>query len=133
MHYGVYVGNNEVVHFSADKENRISAKKAFIQKTTLSDFSEKGNLQAEIPADNSMCFPPNEVVKRALSNVGKGKGEYNLVFNNCEHFANWCKYGTKISNQVKNVVKIVATLAVTATVVTSVAKIIKNAIGDDKA
>jgi hypothetical protein len=31
-----------------------------------------------------------------------GEQNYNLLFNNCEHFAHWCKTGRHRSNQVEN-------------------------------
>lgn len=44
-------------------------------------------------------FPPEEIVRRAISLIGTKKGTYNLVSNNCEHFANWCRCGLLISHQ----------------------------------
>ena len=40
-----------------------------------------------------------DVKYRALAQIGKRK--YNLVFQNCEHFAKWCAYGDKISRQIE--------------------------------
>eukprot|EP00931_Biecheleriopsis_adriatica_P107609 TRINITY_DN81931_c0_g1_i1.p1 TRINITY_DN81931_c0_g1~~TRINITY_DN81931_c0_g1_i1.p1 ORF type:complete len:213 (-),score=22.01 TRINITY_DN81931_c0_g1_i1:230-823(-) len=42
---------------------------------------------------------PEEVVQRALSRVGESG--YNLVWNNCEHFAEWCISGQQRSLQVR--------------------------------
>lgn len=43
-------------------------------------------------------LPAKEVVRRAESRIGcKG---YDLMSNNCEHFACWCRYNVKISSQV---------------------------------
>uniref|UniRef100_A0A915PJG8 LRAT domain-containing protein n=1 Tax=Setaria digitata TaxID=48799 RepID=A0A915PJG8_9BILA len=42
-------------------------------------------------------FPPIIVVDRALLMLGKTN--YNLLLNNCEHFAKYCRYGLKESNQ----------------------------------
>ncbi|CAG9532585.1 unnamed protein product [Cercopithifilaria johnstoni] len=42
-------------------------------------------------------FPPVIVVDRALLMLGKT--DYNLLLNNCEHFAKYCRYGLKESNQ----------------------------------
>ena len=47
----------------------------------------------------------DEVVKEAKKHVGKE--EYNLLWNNCEHFANYCKTGKSESRQVE--VKYVST------------------------
>ena len=105
-HYGVYVGDGRVVHFAAKKEFETSAEDAFIQETTLADFAKDDEVFVEAESDGA--FPPAEVVQNARSMVGKGKGEYSLVFNNCEHFANWCKYGRSESSQVKTAVAVTA-------------------------
>ncbi|SEM38990.1 Lecithin retinol acyltransferase [Butyrivibrio sp. ob235] len=43
-------------------------------------------------------YSAQETVERAKSRLGEDK--YNLAFNNCEHFALWCKTGIKESSQV---------------------------------
>jgi hypothetical protein len=46
--------------------------------------------------------PPDVVVKRAVSRLGER--DYHLIFNNCEHFATWCKTGKHESQQVNQAV-----------------------------
>ena len=67
-------------------------------------------------------FSPKETVKRARSRLGEKA--YNLLFNNCEHFAFWCKYGTSKSVQVEKAVT-------TAVVLGSVAVITYIAVESD--
>ena len=98
-HYGVYVGNNNVVHFSGGNGHELSAHRAYIRKTTLEDFSKEGEVQIETKCSES--FSREETVIRALNAVGSEKGKYALPWNNCEHFANWCRYGQKRSIQVE--------------------------------
>ena len=45
------------------------------------------------------CLPADTVVLRARRRLGERK--YNLLHNNCEHFALWCKTGISSSGQVK--------------------------------
>jgi hypothetical protein len=49
-------------------------------------------------------YSPKETIERAKSRIGEEK--YNLVSNNCEHFAIWCKSGIAESKQVDRVVRI---------------------------
>lgn len=49
------------------------------------------------------CFDADTVVLNAQSRLGERK--YNVVTNNCEHFALWCKTGISSSEQVKNAEK----------------------------
>ncbi len=50
-------------------------------------------------------YSTEETVERAKSRLGETK--YNLAFNNCEHFALWCKTGLKESSQVEDIWKMV--------------------------
>lgn len=60
------------------------------------------------------CFDAEVVVQRALSRVGETG--YHLLWNNCEHFATWCKTGHEHSTQVHAAQRqLTATLAKTAT------------------
>lgn len=43
-------------------------------------------------------YTPDETVERAQSRLGES--QYNLMTNNCEHFAIWCKTGVSESSQV---------------------------------
>lgn len=123
-HYGVYVGNNTVVHFAGDKDFEISPKHAFIQKTSLEDFSKRNEVQTETRCGES--FSRKETVMRALNAVGSERGKYALPWNNCEHFANWCRYGKKRSAQVEHVLGGVATVAAIA-----IGAVVFNQIKDD--
>ena len=58
-------------------------------------------------------YSTDEICARAISEIGKQK--YNLLFTNCEHFATWCRYGSKSSSQASNV-KSVAVGALAAAV-----------------
>jgi len=49
--------------------------------------------------DPKSCYEPYEVVNRAKSKLGRFK--YDVLENNCEHFALWCKMCDQKSNQAK--------------------------------
>lgn len=44
-------------------------------------------------------YSPEETIKRAKSKLGEH--EYSLFFNNCEHYAIWCKTGLSKSHQIE--------------------------------
>lgn len=126
-HYGVYVGGGNVVHFAANEGKETNAANAYIQKITLKDFC-KG---AVFHVDKSVPhrYSGEEIVRRALSCVGTRGGEYNLVFNNCEHFAAWCASGEERSRQVEEAAKGVAgamAAAVAVEIGVGIAKAIKD-------
>ena len=52
-------------------------------------------------SDIEHIYSPEETLARARSRIGEDR--YNLVLNNCEHFAIWCKTGLSKSYQVDDV------------------------------
>ena len=50
--------------------------------------------------DVRLAFSQDRIMDRALSQVGSDFGGYHFLCNNCEHFANWCACGKRISRQV---------------------------------
>jgi hypothetical protein len=54
-----------------------------------------------IYAGKNSMYPPGETVKRTRPLIGKTG--YNFLFNNCEHFALWCKTGRHKSSQVEDI------------------------------
>ena len=111
-HYGVYVGNDTVVHFSGGEGFELSTKRACIRKTSLENFRKNDEIQIETRCCES--YSRKETVMRALGAVGTEKGKYALPWNNCEHFANWCRYGEKRSSQVEQFVSKVGGLGLLA-------------------
>lgn len=70
---------------------------AVVRITSKEDFLKGGRpLTVSYPSDQAL--DPEESVRLALAQVGE-QG-YHLAFNNCEHFATYCKTGRKESRQV---------------------------------
>ncbi|CAM9312769.1 lecithin retinol acyltransferase family protein [Acinetobacter bereziniae] len=120
-HHGIYIGDNQVIHYSGFAE---AFKKGCIELTTLEDFLGGYDYFSAInyPSDQQI-YSPDEVISRALNCLGED--DYNLLFNNCEHFACWCVTGEKRSEQVQAVMQQACTALVsysllrTGTVVTA--------------
>lgn len=95
-HYGIYDGEEGVYHFTGDKP-----KDATVCFTSLDDFKNGGTAFIE----NILCkkYDPDEIIRRAQSKVGTNFGGYNLIKNNCEHFAYWCATGVRRSSQTTDV------------------------------
>lgn len=95
-HYGVDIGDGTVVHFRG--EMQCVHSDAWIQHTSIEEFCREGCIRTA--REIRYRYPPDVVAERALSQVGCNFGGYNFLTNNCEHFANWCACGRRISRQV---------------------------------
>ena len=52
--------------------------------------------------EKEYLYSVEEIVEKARDSIGQTG--YNLLFNNCEHFANFCTIGEYHSNQLTSVV-----------------------------
>lgn len=88
-HHGIDCGDGTVIHYRKPSE--------IIERTSLETLAQGGIIYVK---RYQTSFIPDVVVHRAESRLGERK--YNLLFNNCEHFATWCKTGINYSQQVVN-------------------------------
>ena len=95
-HHGIDIGDGTVVHFTGEPGNKSDAK---IRQTSMEDFLHGGELEI---VKYKKCNPPNKVIKTALSR--KKQEGYNLLNDNCEHFARYCKTGQHESEQVNDAI-----------------------------
>lgn len=75
-HHGIYDGRGYVYEYNEGK----------IRRSTLTKFSDGDNI---LIIDSNCCYTPDEVIQNARSRLHEK--DYDLVFNNCEHFARWCR------------------------------------------
>jgi len=90
-HHGIDLGDGTVAHYLEGREILRSSLKEFCAGQPFSVVIHKG-------AD-----PNGLTLRRAISRIGEQN--YNLLFNNCEHFANWCKTGRHRSTQMEEWLK----------------------------
>lgn len=95
-HEGIYVGDGRVVHYSEPWPGAGKGD-AVIQETSLAEFARGG--QVRIDPSTRAGFPRSEMVRRARSRIGESR--YDLLKNNCEHFAAWVRTGESSSDQVQ--------------------------------
>jgi hypothetical protein len=90
LHHGIDLGDGTVAHYLEGREILRSPREAFSrgQPITAVDYPE------------GSCSPTGVTLRRAMGRLGEQN--YNLLFNNCEHFAHWCKTGRHRSAQVED-------------------------------
>jgi len=96
LHCGIYESDDSVIHFAPINGSK-TKEDAVIHRSTLTEFV-KNYPVVVIEFSPEKCLPPEESIRRAYSRLGENT--YNLVLNNCEHFAIWCKIGEHRSLQV---------------------------------
>ncbi|KAH9500257.1 hypothetical protein Btru_073548, partial [Bulinus truncatus] len=113
-HWGIYVGDGKIVHLVGVGVNgldqsvrpdvlfKISGKIFSKAKVCRDDFWD---VVREHQANVNNCdylrciLPTDEIIKRANGSVGNVG--YNVIYNNCEHFATWCRYDKVESRQIQ--------------------------------
>ncbi|MEX0588520.1 MAG: lecithin retinol acyltransferase family protein [Cyanobium sp.] len=90
LHHGIDLGDGTVAHYLEGRE---------ILRSPVGDFS-RGETVAVVPYAAGSCSPAGVTLRRAMGRLGEQN--YNLLFNNCEHFAYWCKTGRHRSAQVED-------------------------------
>lgn len=83
-HHGIYAGGGKAVHYLREG----------VALTSLEEFAGGGKIRVK---RHLVKKDGDEILSRAYSRLGEDR--YNLIFNNCEHFASWCATGIPVSFQ----------------------------------
>lgn len=89
-HHGIDCGDGTVIHYSKVGEAEVS-------RTSRATFARGKTIYTK---SQPTAFIADVVIERAESRLGER--QYDLFFNNCEHFANWCKTGRSECLQLDN-------------------------------
>ncbi|KAH3736749.1 hypothetical protein DPMN_043322 [Dreissena polymorpha] len=101
FHHGIYLGFSKgVADFGG--ENILDAKTRVVD---VMEFMNGRLFRINYPSAH--CLPPEETVSKALDLVDNPSNwnGYDVVRNNCEHFATFCKTGKAASRQVIEVIR----------------------------
>ncbi|XP_078397863.1 lecithin retinol acyltransferase-like [Cetorhinus maximus] len=129
-HYGIYLGDEKVAHLMPDILPLFTDDKKLIrdvvtnQRLILGVISRNASIRVDSVEDfaygaciivnhmDALCkkpaLPNEEVARRAEKLVGST--EYSLLWNNCEHFVTYCRYGTAVSIQTDKFCEAVKTI-----------------------
>jgi hypothetical protein len=88
-HHGIDLGDGTVAHYLEGRE---------ILRSPVEEFS-RGQPLSVVTYPEGSCSTAGVTLRRAMGRIGEQR--YNLLFNNCEHFAHWCKTGRHRSSQVE--------------------------------
>ena len=87
QHHGIDCGDGTVIHYRKVGTATVSrtSREAFSRDSLIYIYQQPTSYTSKV------------VIDRAVSRLGEQR--YSLFFNNCEHFANWCKTGESVSPQ----------------------------------
>lgn len=127
-HHGIFIGFAEtegVIHCVGNKSFRSTSSSGGetnngnqLQRCDLFEFNGRTKPIKRVIYDANQCFSPARVVETATSllNGQTRWNTFNVISNNCEHFATYCKTGVpkskqteiieELLNSVRSVVKI---------------------------
>ncbi|HDR7659089.1 TPA: lecithin retinol acyltransferase family protein [Bacillus wiedmannii] len=95
-HHGIYIGEGKVIHYAGLSED--GKKTGPIEEVNIYDFTNGKLCSVRNYELKEKPFNREKVVKRAKSRLGENT--YHVLYNNCEHFAEWCWINKGISKQV---------------------------------
>ena len=103
FHHGIYISDEEVIHFGSGNEINETYVNSYVQKTSLAEFLNGGLLEVRIysKTEKKKLKPIKKIIECARNNVGSDG--YKLLENNCEHFSNMCAFGESYSIQANNI------------------------------
>lgn len=84
-HHGLYLGNGQVMHYG-EEHGRVC-----IHKVSFCEFAEGNVVRKLDQVQSPVRYSPDEVIARAYGRYQEE--EYDLLFNNCENFVRWCRFG----------------------------------------
>ena len=77
-HHAIYDGQDSVIEY----DNFI------VKSASLKEFAQGARIYR---IEETAAYEPDEIMERAYSRMGEQ--DYDLLFNNCENFATWCRCG----------------------------------------
>ncbi|CAE1282929.1 unnamed protein product [Acanthosepion pharaonis] len=103
-HWGLYVGDGEIVHVSGPKSD-ISSSESFVRRSFLKEVAGDCLVRVnnkEVPAKERglECLTLEEILSRSLNSVGQSV-PYNFLTKNVEHYVTEWRYGVGWSDQTK--------------------------------
>lgn len=87
QHHGIYIGDSRVIHFLNDKKG--------ICETNLERFCRNSRNKRYGIIHSTRKGTRDKIVKRAKRAMKEQNFNYNLLIENCEHFANYCRSGRR--------------------------------------
>ncbi len=94
-HYGVYIDKDCVIHYDG-KMDDFWFRDMTVRETQMYRFLDGKKIYTICECNTE--YSSEEIIARAREKIGQK--DFHPAFNNCEHFARWCRCNTHKSHQV---------------------------------
>lgn len=96
-HYGIFVSEDEVIQFGLPDDPMRRAEQIKVLSSDIAAFLQGGELEVAVMdrAERKRMYRPEQIAERARQRLGQGG--YDILHNNCEHFAHDCVFGEPAS------------------------------------
>jgi len=92
-HHGLGVGDGYVIHYSGLADDLTLVGE--VEEVTLEEFSQ--GKEIHVKQHHTRKYDVEESILRA--SLRMGEEQYHILYNNCEHFVQWCISGRHKSDQ----------------------------------
>ena len=102
FHYGIFISEEEIIQFGLPPTFHRKSEDVEVLSAPVEAFLAGGFLEVGVPEgkEKKRRRPPKQVAQTAKSRLGE-RG-YDILYNNCEHFANECYFGEKFCSMTDN-------------------------------
>lgn len=102
-HYGIFVSETEVIQFGLPNDPLRASDEIRVLSTDVYTFLQGGEIEVMVPdkTTRKQMRTPEQIVAIARERIGEGG--YDILHNNCEHFASDCVFGQPSSSFLQNV------------------------------
>lgn len=94
-HYGIYVDDGDIIQFGLAEDAVGKAEDVRVLSSDISAFAMGADVECAVLSTKEKLSrrSPDDTCSYAKDHIGDG--DYNILHNNCEHFAYSCVFGEK--------------------------------------
>ena len=102
-HHGIYIGNDEVIQFGLLCDMLKPKEEVRVLVSSIEEFLQGGFLEVRVFDRKERKIKNDDLKIVEIAKSKLGEDGYDIVHNNCEHFANFCIFNKKESKQIDDI------------------------------
>ena len=102
-HHGIYIGYDEVFQFGLLSDMLKPKEEVWVLVSSIEEFLQGGFLEVRVFDRKERKIKNDDLKIVEIAKSKLGEDGYDIVHNNCEHFANFCIFNKKESKQIDDI------------------------------